>query len=410
MDLDIEMGDVDEGAMNVQVFEELPRADDILQSEELEEPGEVAEDELTGREAGGGDEGQTLVPSKIHIRGVDTLHTDDIKAYVKVYFGPVDKIEWIDDNSANLVFGNEFIAGEAIISLSAIEIADVTALTVGESLPAKPFDGKPAVSLQVRLALKSDKKQTGAALHSRYYLLHPEHDPEERRKKYQKNQSRFRDREGDNRRSGIRHRRASDDDVDTFDASMYDDTPCQRHARRSLSPDNSVRFHASENRGKELFANRVSKRNRSASPRRDTGSDGHMDALDRSSHQNKTHAKSIKDRIFIANSGKELFPIKATEKGGRLDQLEESIGSARLRDEDMPKIVDVSHARSDGGFNIRGLANQRGSEASGFAIKGAASANARELFPDKLGTTNAGKELLDSARSKRRQRAQDLFL
>lgn len=32
MDLDIEMGDVDEGAVNVQGFEELPRVDDILVS------------------------------------------------------------------------------------------------------------------------------------------------------------------------------------------------------------------------------------------------------------------------------------------------------------------------------------------------------------------------------------------
>ncbi|KAG6031544.1 hypothetical protein E4U41_007535 [Claviceps citrina] len=428
MDLDIEMGDATEGAPDAQI-EEPPRADDILvrntssflavpklkspafkQAEELKEPGEVAEDEPPTGKAGGYDEAEIAVPSKIHISGVDTLHTDDIKAYVMAHFGPVDKIEWIDDGSANLVFGNDYTAGEAITSLSAMVIADITALTLGESLPAKPFKGKPELSLQVRISLKSDKKQAGAALRSRYYLLHPEHDPaEERRKSQDEYRFRYRNREASHRRSGCQHRRASDDDIQTFEASMYDDTPHQHQARRSFSPENSVVSYASKNRGKELFTKRVSTRDRSASPRRDKDTDAHMDALDRSSHQNKNLAKLIKSRMSIANSGKELFPTKAIEKGGRLDQLEESIGSARLRDEDMPKVVAIPQSQSGTSFNIRGAANHRGSESGGFAIKGAASAKARELFPEKLGITNTGKELLDSARSQRRQKAQDLF-
>jgi hypothetical protein len=64
----------------------------------------------------------------------------------------------------------------------------------------------------------------------------------------------------------------------------------------------------------------------------------------------------------------------------------------------------------DGSFNIRGVAKQRGS-GGGFAIKGAASANVRELFPDKF-DDNAGKELFAEkleGRGRRRQRAEDLF-
>ncbi|KAK2612914.1 hypothetical protein QQS21_001025 [Conoideocrella luteorostrata] len=396
MDLDIEMGDAVEGMSD--------------QLDDLEEPGEVAEDEpaATG-ERFEDDERKILVPTKVHIRGVDTLHTTDINAYVKTHFGPVDKVEWINDSSANLVFSNENAAREAIASLSAMEITDVTALGLGESLPAKIFQGKPDINLQVRLAMKSDRKQAGAALRSRYYLLHPEHDPEERRRGHQENRSRYRDREGDYGGKVGRYRRGADDEVETFEASMYDDAPRYRHERHSSRPDRGTRLHAENNAGKELLAYRAYRRDRSASPQRVSGSDNHADVLDRSSRQNRAQARAIQDRMTADNSSKELFPTKSSWSGGRLDQLEESIGSARLQDEDMPKVVKIPQAQVGSTFNIRGLAVQKGNVESSFTIKGAASANARELFPDKLGTPNTGKELLESTRNNRRQKAQDLF-
>ena len=67
---------------------------------------------------------ETVVPTKLHVRGLDTLHTEDIKAHVKAHFGPVDKVEWIDDSSANLVFSSEPTAREALVALSAIEVAE----------------------------------------------------------------------------------------------------------------------------------------------------------------------------------------------------------------------------------------------------------------------------------------------
>lgn len=377
---------------------------------ELEEPGEVVEDDPANNRPRDqeDDESKILVPNKVYIRGVDTLHTEDIKAYTKSHGAPAEKVEWIDDTSANLVFGNEFTAREAIAALSTIEIADATVLAPGESLPAKPFAGKPEISLHVRFAVQSDKKQAGAALRSRYYLLHPEHDPEERRRRYKENRPRYRDREDDYRRNGGRQRRDSDDGVETFEASMYDDAPRPSRPRRDSAPETNTRPHAEENRGKELFMSRTSKRDRSASPRRDRDGDARMDELDRSSHRNRTQARSIKNRMMADNSSKELFPTKAPGRGGQLDQLEDSIGSARLEDQDLPKIIDAPDNRPGGALNIRGLASQKGDEAAGFSIKGAA-ANARELFPNKLGPGNAGKELLDPGRTKRRQKAQDLF-
>ncbi|KAF5590504.1 uncharacterized protein FSUBG_10827 [Fusarium subglutinans] len=404
MDLDIEMDDAVDTVHDAPILD-IGR-DDILQPDEPEEPGEVAEDEPPT------DDSKTLIRTKIHIKGVDSLHTTDIKAYVKAHFGDVDRIEWIDDSSANLLFPSEPTARDAIVALSSVRVADATALAVGETLPAKPFEGKPEISLQVRFAVQSDKKEVGAALRSRYYLLHPEHDPEERRRRNQENRSRYRDRDDGYHGGGEgRRRRASDDDVETFEASMYDDAPRSTRRRRDSDIEERPRSYARENQGKELFSGRKTQRDRSASPRRDNDGDDLMGEK-ASSSGNRARARDLKDRISGSNNSKELFPTKKSIKqfgGGNLDTLERAIGSARLKDEDRPRIVSVPNARGDGNsFNIRGMASQQG-VGEGFAIKGAASANARELFPTKLDSNNTGKELFGGGRSKQRQKAEDLF-
>lgn len=362
-----------------------------------------------GEQAPENDESKTIAPTKVHIRGLDTMNPEDIKTYIKSHYGTVDKIEWIDDTSANLVFGSEPSAREALIALSSIEIADPTALAIGETLPAKPFDGKPEVSLHVRLAVLSDKKQRGAALRSRFYLLNPEYDPEERRRR-----NKYRDRDGEGRRNSRYRRRDSEEEVVPFEASMYDDVPRSARERKSSSSRDRSRSYAQENRGKELFAGHRRGRDRSASPLRDNDGDESMGEERASSSNNRARARSIKDRLSSdhrQNKSKELFPVKrASGRGGQLDQLESAIGSAHLREEDRPKIVDVPSAPRGGSdsFNIRGAAQQRGA-GEGFSIKGTA-ASAKELFPSKLGGSNAGKELL-TGKSKRpsRQRAEDLF-
>ncbi|KAL7806101.1 hypothetical protein V8C44DRAFT_339606 [Trichoderma aethiopicum] len=413
MDLDIDMDDaaVDafhDGTDNLEI---LPQGDDILVPDEPEEPGEVADDGQQPED----DASTTIVPTKIHIKGLDSLHTDDIKSYVKSHYGIVDRVEWIDDSSANLVFGSEPTARDAFVALSAIDIADATALGTGETVPAKALEGRSDISLQLRFATLADRKQAGAALRSRYYLLHPEHDPEERRRRQQENRTRYRDRDRerdrDHRGSGGRRRRYSDDQVETFEASMYDDAP--KPSRDSRTPERSGSRARGTNRGKELFADRpagrsTARRGRSASPRRDDDGDAAMD-LFASSSGNRTQARSIKSRLADETKSKELFPTKPTNRGGQLDQLEKAIGSARLKEEDMPKVVARPDAPTGETLNIRGIASQRAQgKDGGFSIKGAA-ANARELFPDRFGSGNAGKELLDMNRSKRRQKAEDLF-
>lgn len=337
----------------------------------------------------------------MHIRGVDTLHTDDIKAWVRAHYGLVDRVEWIDDSSANLIFSSESSAREAIVALSSTLGPDSPPLKPDETIPAKPFEGKPEISLHIRVALESDKKVAGAALRSRYYLLHPEHDPEERRRR-----GRYRERDYGSRNGHGRRRRDSDERDAPFEASMYDDAPQTSRSRRGDSRDRSISRPRLENRGKELFAGHRRGRNRSASPRRERDDDGDQSMADEraSSAHNRHQARSIKDRISSSNHSKELFPTKSTGsgRGGQLDKLESAIGSAHLKDEDRP-----TYAADPGGFSIKGSAKQR-SDAPGFSIRGAAQ-NARELFPDKLGTgnVNEGKELL--TKKPARRRAEDLF-
>lgn len=338
--------------------------------------------------------GPVLVPTKVHLRGVDILTTDDIKAYAAEYSGAVDRIEWIDDTSANLVYSSEGSAQNALIALCTMPIADPTQLPMLECLPAKPFSAKPDVSLQVRVAVSTDRKQVGAASRSRFYLLHPEYDPEERRKREQADRSRYRSRD-DRYRPGPRRRRSEHDEDDEFnqlDPSFYDDPESDR--RRSPPGDSIRRIRRSpdsdssrqRNFSKELFPSRRREdgpRDRSASPARN--------ALD----DNRASAQRVKRRLSATSGPKELFPSKTDAPNlTQLDRLE---------------LTGESGA-SNGAYSMRGSAS-RGSGNDDFALKGASTTRVKELFPDKFGD-NAGKELFaDGAegRGKRRQKAEDLF-
>lgn len=333
------------------------------------------------------------MPNKVHLRGVDILTTEDIKSYTSEHFGAADRIEWIDDTSANLVFNSETAAQDALVALSAIPIADPGQLPLLECLPAKTFTAKPDVNLQVRVAVSSDKKQAGAASRSRFYLLHPEYDPEERRRREQANRPKCNSRDR-RHRQGSRGRRPDmhGEDNFAFNASFYDDPdPGRRRSppgdtiRRIQSPDSE--YSRRRNSTKELFPSRRRDdrlRDRSASPR-------HGRTLD----DNGTRAQRVKSQLSATSAPKELFPSKVgTPNPTQLDRLEPTDGLKA----------------SDGTLSIRGLASKGGSD-DDFVLKGASTARVKELFPDKFGD-NAGKELFADrleGRGKPRQKAEDLF-
>ncbi|KAI8958524.1 hypothetical protein F5Y11DRAFT_34463 [Daldinia sp. FL1419] len=447
MDLDMEM-DVD--------VDLIPDEPIVPEPDFQDAPGDRSPGEI--------DDDDALIPGKVHIRGLDVMNPEEVKAYVAEHFPevPMERIEWIDDSSANLLFGSGSVATRALISLAAQNIDDASQLPLRQLLSAKPFSKRPEVMLQVRLAIASDRKQVGAASRSRFYLLNPEYDPEERRRRGEAR--RYRDRDGDsyNRR---RTREARNRDADEqFDVSLYDDDevtlsrriPHSRpRRRRSDTPDASEDGYRRDsyrpdnrpdNRGKELFpggsnAQNESRRRRSASPHgRD--SDQVMDGIanDRLAARNRDRAHAIKSRISRSTRARELFPDSSAEGSGRLGDEVEDTTTLLAKGIMLPLMDESSDTRAapgrrledritvpsksnkladritsadgsrDSSFNIRGTASQRSAN-QGFAIKGSAGKTAKELFPEKLGA-NSGKELFADrleGRSRQRQRAGDLF-
>lgn len=319
----------------------------------------------------GDTEANRVVPNKIHIRGLDFLDENQLKSYIISHVGGkgADRIEWVNDSSANLVFGSEAAAQDALIQLAAVEIADATQLPPSEILPAKSVVDKPEVALQVRFAVESDRKERNAAQKSRFYLFHPEWDPETdegRRRRESGRDRKYRDRDdrGGNRRNNGKTRyedRYRDEEPETFDVSLYDDDAGASAKRITPRRDERVRdsrspsIHSesdrkrSTNRDKELFPNRkelfpnrrprdpmrsdraVSSRDRSRSPGRDDRDAMEYDlARDREAvRNNREKARSLKERISRSDGdsrdskSKELFPSKVVGEGRRaqMDQV-----------------------------------------------------------------------------------------
>lgn len=338
----------------------------------MKEPGEIDEDFPTQANDPQSDD-RALVPYKIHIRGLDSFTPDDVRAYLKEHFGSstYEKLEWIDDTSLNLVFGSEAIAQDALLALATVEIADATQLPPLEPISAKPFSGKPDSVLAVRFAVAGDKKAVGAAQRSRFYLLHPEYDPEERRRrgevrgKYRDRESYGRHHERDRGNDRRRDNRIDEYDVDTFDVNLYDDdevalakrTSIKSTSRRGSSArlrdspesDDGGRRYSRQNRQKELFPdkkapgrNSYSGRDRSASPVRD---DARMEledlARDREAvGRNREKARALKDRLSSKdNTPKELFPSKANKDLFPSKVSSATGGKAQMDQVDAPVVL-----------------------------------------------------------------------
>ncbi|KAI1150886.1 hypothetical protein F4825DRAFT_386606 [Nemania diffusa] len=421
-------------------------------------PGEIDDD----------DDADARCPSKVYLKGLDVLNPNEVKAYVAQHYSDsslnLERIEWIDDNSANLLFASESAALQALVALAAEPVLEVSQLPARHLLHAKPFLTRPEIDLRVRPALESDKKQAGAASRSRFYLLNPEYDPEERRRRNEAR--RYRDRNGDgfNRRHGRQAR--AEESEEPFDVNLYDDSPsaivapstrARPRRRRSLTPDDELdeprtESYRSSNRGRELFpdsigSRRGASRDRSASPARDRDGDRSMDdqAGDRSSvarERNRHKAHAIKSHLSRQNRVKELFPMEPATESGRLDDRVEdaatllskgitlplmdgssdapapTLSSRRLEDRitipgktRLADRITAPEAMVTSAFSIRGAAAPTRGSNTGFAIKGSAGKSVKELFPDKFGS-NTGKELFgdgSGGRSRQRQKAGDLF-
>ncbi|KAI9761728.1 MAG: hypothetical protein M4579_000822 [Chaenotheca gracillima] len=308
-----------------------------------------------------------ITAHKVHIRGVDNLHTSDIKQFASEHFEssrPLS-IDWIDDTSANLVYENPEIAEAALDSFSSLEYIQHSALSSLQSRLAKTLSTHPDSKLEVRMAVASDKKQPKARERSRYYLFHPEHDPGERRRRTGRDRRRE---DGDNsdyqrRRYDDREerRRRDQEENSGFDASMYDEEDTSKTAnhddRRHAFSSRSSEDERGRGAGRELFPERVSKDGRrrigrSASPMRDRDDDLMSDAVSRQ------RSGRLRDRSYsppttlrpesplrpITNSAKELFPSKPKDISSELRGISPDPPKKELFPN---RMVLSNHRRSD---------------------------------------------------------------
>jgi hypothetical protein len=397
---------------------------------------------------------------KVHIRGLDDMHTNDILGFVNDSFPDANAhVQWIDDTSANIVFKTKEQAREAMLKLVQDPIT-------AEAISASPFDlrtakamaTRPASILTIRVAQAGDRKKKNAREASRYYLMHPDEDPTERMRREFANGRRRRDngeyerRRFDDREHRRRRYNDGGDDMNDFSANMYDDAPQPGRNGRG--------------RDEDLFPDRSRRRSASPGTRNsdeinlsDADQDGRL-VRRRKGYRDRTERPPPYSRRDPApfprtNEGKELFGGSSKPEGGLhsdrmdtstrpsgLDNREANAAVARkMRDHLMSaqtspraaghrrsramdakneedlierfgrKSVSMDSTKSNvelfpsNGLSIKGTANGSG----GLSIKGRAD-QVKELFPNQYGS-NAGRELFDEpVRAKQsRRRAGDLF-
>ena len=286
---------------------------------------------------------------------MDELKTNDIIAFATEHYpsqGP-EKIEWIDDTSANIVYESSVTAADALLHFTSDSNGDLTVMHPLQLRTAKPLSAQPNTNLQIRIAITTDQKRPRAAEASRFYMMHPELDPREQRRR-----SNRQDRRGGSQRPRYgddeNRRRKRRDDAEGFTASMYDDDAgalasrdeVARNRRNSRSSFSSTSGLGSF-RGESYRPNsgdRRRLRDRSASPTRQNGTQNGR----RERRRTPPPRYSVRDPYpsSKANTAKELFPFK---------------GASR-----------------DIGDDIRGISS---------------ATNAKELFPNKQAATNLKKEL-----------------
>lgn len=273
-------------------------------------------------------------PTKVHLRGLDTLSQDDIIAWAEEHSAMdlFKKVEWIDDTSANLVYDTEAAGNEALIALSAEEASDPLQLR-----QAKRSSTHPAVELYVRQAIVVDVKAPGAKDRSKFYLFRKEWDPDNpdnirpdnRKRRWMDGDRgdrkyRRRDYEDDGRR------RRGSKSAAAFHEDMYGDDPrVGDDSRRNSQSSGNEYVRRQVRYDEDLVANkqRGRLRDRSASPSRDEDGRFGFDEVQppRRTARPRSHTPPG-TRAAKNNRGardhlrKELFPDKRSSSAFATDQ------------------------------------------------------------------------------------------
>ena len=269
-----------------------------------------------------------LQPAKIYLTGFnDQTTTADLISYLTTQFPSFSaskrEIEWIDDSSANLIFPSPEDASQALTSLSADSerAADLGPLQSRRAKTIEPFQNDP---LEIRMALTTDKKQPKAYEASRFYLLHPEHDPRENMNREFRNGRPRRGRGGHGEANGDYRRNRYDDrehgrrlrntngEVEEFNASMYDD-----EAQSDGGAHTNNRSRESDLFNDSPSRRRQRQRKRSASPHSNPNElDVDTVSEDETAFRKRRRTNGFRTRSppsgRFKNTGKELFSSDTT--------------------------------------------------------------------------------------------------
>lgn len=307
---------------------------------------------------------QVIIPDKIHIRGVDDLTTEDIIAFSAEHFQPEapKRIEWIDDTSANIVFDTPATTSDALNQLS-LDLSTNTSLPPTQLRAAKAFSNYPESRLEIRIAFSTDQKKPRAHEASRFYMMHPEHDPREKRRRDPSSRSHEYKRR---RYDGKEHRRRKElDDNQGFSPGMYDDGPVSHKAgsrRTSFSTHSSFVSSDDRNTDGQLYPRR--RRGDYYRPEKLSGSGGASrdrsaspgQRLEMRNGRRRTPPRAYHTRHSspapASNSGKELFPsssvMNINRKPNGRELFPNKNSASALKKELFPnKAVVSNHRRSD---------------------------------------------------------------
>lgn len=352
-----------------------------------------------------------MIPEKIHIRGVDDLTTEDIIAFAAEHFqsdSPI-RIEWIDDTSANIVFSSSGIASDALSHFS-IDHAALASSSPSQLRAAKPFSKHPESRLDIRIAFSTDQKKPRAHEASRFYMMHPEHDPREKRR----HETGTRDHDYKRRRYDRREhrRRREGDDHEGFVPGMYDDDPTlNKEGSRRGSFSNHSRFssegrntdggaHPRHRRGGDYYRPRRlsesgrASRDRSASPDQ---------AFEVRNARRRSPVRAFQSHRSnpppAGNSGKELFPASdVLNKNRSLEGRElfpNKTSASILKKELFPNKTMISNHRRSDAFDA---ADETADLfASGLTVSNSTRASNRGPFITRL--TTLTKDLQNSSES-----------
>ncbi|KAF3922076.1 hypothetical protein ABW20_dc0108535 [Dactylellina cionopaga] len=394
--------------------------------------------------------GESIIANKVHLRGLDNMSSTDVKAFVGGHFPDqqVEKLEWIDDTSLNLVYVDEATAAAALAALST-ESMGVT-LNPWELREAKRSDAFPLAKLDIRLAFATDKKEEDRV--EQQEKKRREHDRGGRRggnggyrQRDYEERYRSRSREGDRDLDDRRRSRSRYDEEDNkreplelFPGGTSVD---RRSGRRSRSRSPVELFpekvkntgvelfpEATKSGGVELFPEKVKNTNvelfpsnndslgqrrdgspseyRLATPPRTLFSiDDPIEMPKRG--QSPPRQRRDRDRSRDANRAVELFPEKTDRPRSLADRIDRPRGNMRGRKNEGMEMDD-----SGAGLSIRGSAGGGGISIRGAARGQAGHSNAGiELLPDKAANSlfNRISEPSNSRRGARRQKAEDMF-